>query len=193
MRLAAARGAVWVCGGRPECIAALGSGDFLRLLSSDPALAEGAAEAARQEARRAAEDAYVKLARYSLETFVKTRQRAALPEALLPELTARRAGVFVSLKKDGQLRGCIGTFQPTTDHVAAEILQNAVSAGVEDPRFSPVMPEELAELVYSVDVLTDPEPVASEAALDAAKYGVIVEGMGGRRGCSSPRCRGSIP
>ena len=62
--------------------------------------------------------------------------------------------------------------------------------GVEDPRFSPVMPEELADLVYSVDVLTDPEPVASEAALDAAKYGVIVEGMGGCRGLLLPALPG---
>ena len=230
-----------------ECMAALGSGDFLRLLSIDSALSEGAAEcglrsfwimaraldglsvhaealsyegpfgvgygvaacivtgvdasrrigdafaaaeAARQEARRAAEDAYVKLARYSLETFVKTRQRAALPEALLPELTARRAGVFVSLKKDGQLRGCIGTFQPTTASVAEEIVQNAVSAGAEDPRFSPVAPEELADLVYSVDVLTPPESVEDETALDAARYGVIVEGMGGRRGLLLPALPG---
>ena len=74
--------------------------------------------------------------------------------------------------------------------MAAEILQNAVSAGTEDPRFSPVEPEELADLVYSVDVLTDPEPVASEAALDAAKYGVIVEGRGGRRGLLLPALPG---
>ena len=94
------------------------------------------------------------------------------------------------MKKDGQLRGCIGTFQPTTASVAEEIVQNAVSAGAEDPRFSPVEPEELADLVYSVDVLTPPESVEDETALDAARYGIIVEGMGGRRGLLLPALLG---
>ena len=127
-----------------------------------------------QEERRAAEDDYVRLARHAIETIVHTGKNAELPQGLPPEMS-ERAGVFVSLKKDGELRGCIGTFEPTTKNIAEEILQNAASAALRDPRFPPVKKEELDALVYSVDVLTEPELVAGADALDVKKYGVIVE------------------
>ena len=127
-----------------------------------------------QEERRAAEDDYVRLARHAIETIVHTGKNAELPQGLPPEMS-ERAGVFVSLKKDGELRGCIGTFEPTAKNIAEEILQNAASAALRDPRFPPVKKEELDALVYSVDVLTEPELVAGADALDAKKYGVIVE------------------
>ena len=127
-----------------------------------------------QEERRAAEDEYVRLARHAIESIVRTGKNAELPQGLPSEM-AERAGVFVSLKKDGELRGCIGTFAPTTKNIAEEILQNAVSAALRDPRFPPVKKEELDALVYSVDVLTEPELVAGADALDVKKYGVIVE------------------
>ena len=127
-----------------------------------------------QEERRAAEDEYVRLARHAIETIVRTGKNAELPQGLSSEM-AERAGVFVSLKKDGELRGCIGTFEPTTKNIAEEILQNAASAALRDPRFPPVKKEELDALVYSVDVLTEPELVSGADDLDAKKYGVIVE------------------
>mgnify|MGYP001008827758 FL=1 len=127
-----------------------------------------------QEERRAAEDEYVRLARHAIETIVTTGKLPERP-ANLPAEMAERAGVFVSLKKDGELRGCIGTFEPTTKNIAEEILQNAASAALRDPRFPPVKKEELDALVYSVDVLTEPELVAGADALDVKKYGVIVE------------------
>ena len=127
-----------------------------------------------QKERRAAEDEYVRLARHAIETIVHTGKNAELPQGLPPEMS-ERAGVFVSLKKDGELRGCIGTFEPTAKNIAEEILQNAASAALRDPRFPPVKKEELDALVYSVDVLTEPELVAGADALDAKKYGVIVE------------------
>ena len=127
-----------------------------------------------QEERRAAEDDYVRLARHAIETIVHTGKNAELPQGLPSEMS-ERAGVFVSLKKDGELRGCIGTFEPTTKSIAEEILQNAASTALRDPRFPPVKKEELDALVYSVDVLTEPELVAGADALDVKKYGVIVE------------------
>lgn len=139
--------------------------------------------------RKAAEDPFVKLARQSLETYIKTGHRASLPDKLPEEMLSARAGTFVSLKKDGLLRGCIGTIEPAQPNVAEEILQNAVSAAVRDPRFDPVQPEELEDLVYSVDVLGKPEPVESEKQLDAKKYGVIVEN-GRRRGLLLPNLAG---
>ncbi|HIS01716.1 MAG TPA: AmmeMemoRadiSam system protein A [Candidatus Excrementavichristensenella intestinipullorum] len=149
-----------------------------------------AAEAARLAARRAGEDPWVRLARLALETWVNTgKALAQLPPDLPPELTNQAAGAFVSLHIRDQLRGCIGTTAPTRPCLAWEIAGNAVSAGVRDPRFSPVTRAELDQLEYSVDVLTPPEPIDSPAQLDAKRYGVIVS-RGGRRGLLLPDLEG---
>lgn len=140
-------------------------------------------------AKRAGEDPLVQLARLSLETYVKTGEYAMLPADLPTELTAKKAGAFVSLKKHGSLRGCIGTIAPFRSNLAEEILYNAVSAGVNDSRFAPVTAEELDELVYSVDVLGEPETIHSEQELDPKRYGVIVEHEN-RRGLLLPDLEG---
>jgi len=100
-----------------------------------------------------------------------------------------RAGVFVSLKKDGQLRGCIGTIEPTTASLAEEIIQNAISAAFRDTRFDPVSVEELDDLTISVDVLYPAERVSSIEELDPRKYGVIVR-RGHRSGLLLPDLEG---
>ncbi|MCL1874917.1 MAG: AmmeMemoRadiSam system protein A [Synergistaceae bacterium] len=138
---------------------------------------------------KANEDEYVKLARYSIESYIKTGKTASLPKNLPEEMLTRKAGVFVSLKKRGVLRGCIGTISPVTINVADEILTNAVSAAANDPRFEPVEASELSEIVYSVDVLSPPEPVKSTASLDSARYGVIVT-SGHKRGLLLPNLEG---
>lgn len=144
------------------------------------------AQRERLQKRRAGEDAWVRLARLSLETYVRTGSRLEhLPDGLPDELTRRAAGAFVSLHIGGQLRGCIGTIEATQTNVVQEIVQNAVSAGTRDPRFPPVHPEELDELEYSVDVLGEPEPVDSLEQLDPKRYGVIVS-CGTRRGLLLP-------
>ena len=138
--------------------------------------------------RKAAEDPYVSLARLSLETYVRERRRITPDEKpdLPAELLSARAGAFVSLKKDGELRGCIGTIAPVQDNLAEEICANAISAGRHDPRFPPVTAGELDELVYDVDVLSAPEPVESADQLDPKRYGVIVSTADGRRGLLLP-------
>ena len=137
---------------------------------------------------RRQEDEFVSLARQTLELYVKTGQTLSLDKA--PEaLKKSRAGVFVSLKKHGTLRGCIGTIYPTTNSIAAEIIQNAISSGTEDPRFSPVSISELADLVYSVDILHEPEAISSPRELDIKKYGVIVR-YRGRSGLLLPNIEG---
>jgi len=147
-------------------------------------------ERARLAEKKASEDPWVKLARLSLETFVKTGKRLErLPDGLPAEMTDQAAGAFVSLHAHGQLRGCIGTTGPTTESVAWEIVQNAVSACARDPRFAPVGIEELDSLEYSVDVLGQPEPISSPDHLDVKRYGVIVS-CGGRRGLLLPDLEG---
>lgn len=136
------------------------------------------------------EDPYVKLARYTLETYVKDGIIPDLPIEDLPEeMLTKRAGVFVSIKKHGELRGCIGTFLPTRKNIAEEIQRNAISAGCEDPRFYPVTAEELPELEYSVDVLTEPRHVYSLDELDPKKYGILVQ-KGFRSGLLLPDLEG---
>lgn len=131
-----------------------------------------------------AEHPLVALARKAIEEYVKKDKIITPPEELAPEMK-EKAGVFVSLHKHGELRGCIGTFVPTTENVAKEIIRNAIESSTRDPRFPPVTEEELADLEISVDVLTEPEPVSSVADLDAKKYGVIVK-SGWRRGLLLP-------
>lgn len=139
--------------------------------------------------RKANEDVYVKLARHSLEHFVKTHEPAELPADLPEELTSRRAGAFVSLHIGGNLRGCIGTIMATQKNLAEEILNNAISACSRDPRFDPVRVDELDDLEYSVDVLEEPEQIFSVKDLDVRRYGVIVEN-GTRRGLLLPDLEG---
>ncbi|MCL2204561.1 MAG: AmmeMemoRadiSam system protein A [Defluviitaleaceae bacterium] len=136
---------------------------------------------------------YRTLARHALESRV-LGNAPSLPPGLPSALTGRQAGAFVSLHMDGRLRGCIGTIAPTCDNLALEIMQNAVSAGLRDNRFSPVTTEELPQLTYKVDVLAPPEPITGPEALDVHRYGVIVT-SGIRRGLLLPNLDGidSVP
>ena len=134
-------------------------------------------------------DEYVKLAKYSVENFVKNRKMAKLYDTIPDELISKKAGVFVSLKMNGNLRGCIGTIGPTKKNIAEEILENSVTAAVGDLRFDPVREEELEQLVYSVDVLSEPEWIQSKDLLDPNIYGVIVT-TGFKRGLLLPNLEG---
>jgi AmmeMemoRadiSam system protein B/AmmeMemoRadiSam system protein A len=129
-----------------------------------------------------------KLAKETVETYVTEGEVPEPPKELTPEMK-ERAGVFVSIHKLGALRGCIGTFEPATDNVAEEIINNAISSATRDPRFAPIAPGELEDLEYSVDVLTTPEPVESREELEPRKYGVIVE-AGYSRGLLLPDLEG---
>jgi AmmeMemoRadiSam system protein A len=130
-------------------------------------------------------DAWVKLARASVQAWVTKRERISVPEELPEEMLHRRAGTFVSLHKNGQLRGCIGTIAATRDSVAEEIIENAISACSRDPRFSPVRADELNSLEITVDILGEPEPIRSSGELNVKRYGVIVS-HGMKRGLLLP-------
>ena len=130
----------------------------------------------------------VSLARQAVEEYVCHR-RIADPPQITPEMEDR-AGVFVSIhRRDGELRGCIGTIEPRQASIALEVIHNAIASATGDPRFLPVGEEELDELDYSVDVLSQPERIDSVEELDPKAYGVIVE-MGQRRGLLLPDLEG---
>ena len=120
----------------------------------------------------------VKLARDTIESYVRRKKVEDMPsqDELTPEMK-QQAGVFVSIKKKGQLRGCIGTIEPCKANVAQEVIRNAISAATRDPRFPPISPEELDDLDISVDVLTTPEPVERLEDLDPKRYGLIVQSL----------------
>ena len=129
----------------------------------------------------------VKLAREAVESYVR-KGEITEPRELTPEMR-ERAGVFVSLHKHGELRGCIGTFEPMTENVAKEIIANAISSSTRDPRFPPVAVSELEDLEYSVDILTEPDAITDISQLDHREYGVIVE-SGLKRGLLLPDLEG---
>ena len=102
----------------------------------------------------------------------------------------RKSGVFVTIEKEGQLRGCIGTYLPTKENIAEEIIFNAIAAATEDYRFGPIQEKELSSLSYTVYLLNKPELVLKKevsdppkfffeklrrARLDPKKYGIIVK------------------
>jgi AmmeMemoRadiSam system protein A/AmmeMemoRadiSam system protein B len=126
------------------------------------------------------------LARRAVESYIRSGDLVEAP-ASAGELLVSRAPCFVSLKTlDGELRGCIGTIEPTRETLAEEIIANAISAAISDPRFDPVAEDELGNLRYSVDVLLPAEQTTMEA-LDPSVFGVIVEDEGGsRRGLLLP-------
>ncbi|NMA94471.1 MAG: AmmeMemoRadiSam system protein A [Clostridiales bacterium] len=135
------------------------------------------------------EGPYVSLARRALETYINTGEIIEPTEDLPRQMIENRAGVFVTLNIHGNLRGCIGTIGPTKENIAKELIDNAISAGTEDPRFTPVRRGELSDIVYSVDVLENPEPIDSIEDLNVKKYGVIVK-KGLKRGLLLPNIEG---
>lgn len=137
------------------------------------------------QAQQEQSDAYVRLARASLESYIRNGKTISVPPDLPDEMTGKQAGAFVSIHKHGKLRGCIGTILPTAGSVAEEIIQNAISASTRDPRFDAITEDELKWLEINVDVLGEPEDIESADELDVKRYGVIVS-KGGRRGLLLP-------
>lgn len=134
------------------------------------------------------EDFPVLLAKRTIEDYLRSG-KVISPPSRIPEVFQKKAGTFVSLHKKGRLRGCIGTYLPTQDNLANEIIKNAISAATQDPRFPPVDTSEIRDLEISVDVLSKPEPVKSKRELDPKKYGVIVS-KGWQRGLLLPDLEG---
>lgn len=132
------------------------------------------------------ESAPVALARKAVEVYVRDRRviEPGSPEGLL----GTQAGAFVSLHRQHDLRGCIGTIAPTAPTLAEEIIHNAIQAATEDPRFPELTAPELKDLEISVDVLHQSEPCAFDD-LDPARYGVIVT-ADWRRGLLLPDLEG---
>ncbi len=131
---------------------------------------------------------YISLARESVGHFLNHHTKLPCPDPLSQDLQTR-IGAFVSIKKKRQLRGCIGTLEPSEANLAIEIIENALKAALHDPRFSPVSLEELEDLSYSVDVVLPLEKIPSASELDPKVYGLVVR-SGGKQGVLLPDLEG---
>lgn len=119
-----------------------------------------------------------------MESYVEVGE-VVKPPSTLTESLRRQAPAFVTIRNGTDLRGCIGTTEAKWPTLAHEIIMNAIAAATEDPRFLPIKADELAHLLYEVDILTPLEPIASEEELDPQRYGVLIEALG-RRGLLLP-------
>ena len=119
-------------------------------------------------------NAYTNLARESISYYLENKKIMPIPAGLPDVFYNTQAGCFVSLHlPDGELRGCIGTVEPTKENLGSEIISNAVAAAMRDPRFPPLANEELETLDISVDVLSEPEPIPDLAGHNPKKFGLI--------------------
>ncbi len=131
--------------------------------------------------------ALLRLARNSVETFVRTGSNPPVPPELAtkwPHLKAPRA-CFVTLRMHDELRGCIGSLEPRRP-LLEDVRSNAVSAAVHDTRFRPVSEAELSEIDYEISILDVPRPLEGVAPDDIPawlgkhKPGLIIEYRGRR-------------
>ncbi len=115
----------------------------------------------------------LRIARQTVETFVRTGQ---MPEfKVTDKRLAWKEGAFVTLRKNEQLRGCIGQIIPTDKPLWQVVRDMAVAACSQDHRFSPVTEDELPEIDYEVSVLSRPEPIDDWRKIELGKHGVIVK------------------
>ena len=131
-------------------------------------------------------DPYVLLAQKTIEVYIKNREVIAVPQNLPAEFYKRRTGVFVTIYNKKDLRGCIGTFRPTKENIALEIIDNAISACSRDYRFMPITEKELPRLTYEVNILSEPRPVKDLKKHNPKIHGIIVSASDGRRGLLLP-------
>lgn len=137
------------------------------------------------------------LARESIARAIDNRPLPSVDEDDVPERLQRDGASFVTLKKYGQLRGCIGSLEARRP-LMLDVQQNAVAAALRDPRFPPVDPEELDALAIEISVLSAPEPVDYEDAdelLDKLRKGVdgVIIECGWRRATFLPQVWETLP
>jgi len=131
-------------------------------------------------------DSYVLLAQKAIKAYIKNKTILQAPRDLASEFHKRRAGVFVTIYNKKNLRGCIGTFLPTKENIALEIIDNAISACSRDYRFMPITENELPNLSYEVGILSEPRPVKDLKKHNPKIHGIIISTSDGRRGLLLP-------
>jgi AmmeMemoRadiSam system protein A len=101
-----------------------------------------------------------------------------------PKFLAPR-GVFVTLKKRGELRGCIGYIEPVAP-LAQAVIETAIYAATRDPRFPPVNAEEARDLEYEISVLTPLKEISDPDLVQVGRHGIVIS-RGGQKGVLLPQ------
>lgn len=117
----------------------------------------------------------VSLTKLAVESYIQDQRIISPPLNFPGEFLTRKSGTFVTIQKNGQLRGCIGTYLPLQENIAEETIYNAVAAATEDNRFNIMTEEELPYLTYTVYILNKPELVRNVRELNPKKFGIIVK------------------
>jgi len=171
-----------------------GVGYGVAILYGDPEPVERGRESANvahpsTESRDGAGEPLPGIARRSVEAAL--RGVGGIPEFEASGIMAERRAVFVTLRDaDGELRGCVGDLKPRYVNTAVETWNLARDAAFGDSRFRPVTADLLPRLRFEVSVLGALEEVDSPLALDARRYGVVLETADGRRGALLPDIEG---
>ena len=118
------------------------------------------------------------LAKKAVEEYIKNKEIIKPPRNFPKEFLTQKSGVFVTIENNNKLRGCIGTYLPTKNNIAEEVISNAISAATNDYRFLPIQEDELNKLSYIVYLLSPPKPVKDISELDPKKYGILVKSFG---------------
>lgn len=133
---------------------------------------------------------YINLAKSAIETYIKDQKIIDPPKDLPQEFLLKKAGAFVTILEKSNLKGCIGTYLPTRENIAQEIIYNAIAAATEDYRFNSVNKFDLDNLSYEVYILEEPEKIKNISELDPIKYGVLVKSDSGKSGLLLPNLEG---
>ena len=132
----------------------------------------------------------VKLARRAITTYLNEKKVLDAPEDT-PDLLKEDMGAFVTLHRDGELRGCIGYCEPVKPLITS-VIEVAISAATQDPRFPPITASELDVIHIEVSILTCPELIEVEKPseypdkIEVGEDGLIVE-LGFYRGLLLPQ------
>jgi|YelNatPaOPRAMG01_1025707.scaffolds.fasta_scaffold194070_2 AmmeMemoRadiSam system protein A len=135
------------------------------------------------------------IAKMAVENYIKEGKIIDVPKNVPERFKKEKAGTFVTIEKklpnskEKELRGCIGTYLPTKENIAKEIISNAISAATKDFRFGEIKKEELPYLSYTVYILSKPQKVLSLEELNPKKYGIIVK-SGFKTGLLLPDLKG---
>ena len=121
----------------------------------------------------------LKVARDTLESYVKEGKKPDLNsgEYTLSPIMKEKRGVFVTLNKNGNLRGCIGHIQPREQLVKA-VMDNAINSSMNDRRFRPVGTDELAEIEIDISVLSPIKKISGPEKFIPGKHGIIIRMLG---------------
>ncbi len=114
----------------------------------------------------------LKIARTTVESYIKNGK---IPDFKITDKRLnQRQGAFVTLHKNGRLRGCIGQIIPTDKPLWQVVRDMAIAAATQDTRFAPVTEDELPHLEYEISVLSRPRPIKDWREIELGKHGVIV-------------------